>query len=84
MVNLPFKYNIGDVINMRVTEEAGVKALELEFRFARYVLVMDDEAKMKELVELLVGKLVWPEKKVEHRKTKLPTFYVQGDKGEKK
>jgi len=71
---------------MRVTEEAGVKTLELEFRFARYVLVMDDETKTKEFVELILGKIVWPEKKVEQRKTKLPSFYAQkqGDKGEKK
>jgi hypothetical protein len=80
-MHIPFKYKLSDLVRMDILDIGGVKVLELEFRFARYQLILDDEEKTKQLVELFTGKIVWPDKgEKEKKEVQLPRFYSKGGK----
>jgi len=82
-MGVPFTYRMSDLVEMWISEEQGVKIIELEFKFARYRLFLDDEEKTKAFIEMLMGKIVWPEKEVaEKTKVKMPTFYHKQPKGD--
>lgn len=75
---IAFQYKLSDLVEMWISEEGGVKIIELEFKFARYRLFLDDEAKTKAFMELLMGKIIWPEKEVKEKpKVKMPHFYAK-------
>jgi hypothetical protein len=75
-MNVPFEYKLSEMINASVQEAIdGTKVIELEFRFARYRLVLDDPEKTQKLMELFLGKIVWPDKEEVQADTKLPRFY---------
>ena len=77
---MPFRYRLSDIVKMDIVEEKGVKVIELEFRFARYQLILDDEENSKKLIEMIIGKIVWPKKEVEEKTAvKMPRFYSKGD-----
>lgn len=81
MNKTPFKYALSNIVKMDIIEESGVKIIDLEFKFARYQLVLDDPEQTKKLIELIVGKIVWPEKKkVEQEKVKMPSFSYKSER----
>jgi hypothetical protein len=76
-----FRYPMSSVVKMDVVEEKGVKVIELEFKFAKYQLILDDETNTKKFIELIMGKVIWPEKeKSEKENVKLPKFYQGPEK----
>jgi hypothetical protein len=75
----PLQYRISDVVHMRIDEDEhdGSPVIEMEFKFVRYRLVLDDPIHTEELrkmiAEILLTKPKEPGEKVE-----LPKFYRKG------
>jgi len=66
-------HRISDAIHLHTdTDKSGNPVIEIEFRFVRYMLVIDDKTKAEKLFELL--KQVLSKGGVEPKKD-LPPFY---------
>lgn len=76
---MPFEYRLSNLVDASVQEDInGMKVIELEFRFARYRLVLDDKEKTQKLMEMFLGKIVWPKEEQEKAPVKMPKFYNRG------
>lgn len=71
---MALQHKIGDAVNMRIDSEHGVPVIEIQFKFVRYRLVMDNEQwgwKLQELIEMTLNR----GKRVVEDTRKMPTFY---------
>jgi hypothetical protein len=73
---MAIELKVSRILEMQVVEEAGVKVIELQSQYARYRIHLDDPARNKMLVDMIVGDIVWPEepKKVDGP-VKMPKLY---------
>lgn len=72
-------HRVSDVINMRIDKDAkGYPVIELELRFIRYRLVIDDQKKGERLLGFLKGILEWKGDDEEVEKVERPKFYKSG------
>lgn len=77
---MAFEYHLSKAINITVRENVfEQKIIELEFKYVRFELTLDDEEKTKSLLQALTG-AVFKEQQQDDAKVKMPNLYKgEGD-----
>jgi hypothetical protein len=70
-------YKLSEVQDISLGEEAGAPVIILKMKYVRYVLVLDDDVKRKELIALLGGN-IFQKQGTTKSPVKLPRFYSGG------
>ena len=72
------QHKISDTVRMHIDREGKHPVIEIEFRFIRYRLMIDDIKWSKELLKL-IDEVSKPELQQKGEKVVLPSFYKQVD-----
>lgn len=71
---MPLQHKLSEAMTMRLdVDTSGTPVLEIEFKFIRYRLTLDDEEKISQMQDLL--KLVKPKQKNIKGEVTMPRFY---------
>lgn len=80
MKGMALTHAVSDIIHVKLDKtKQGFPVIEMEFKFVRYRLVIDDQAKGEQIKKLL-DDILDPAARVKGEKLELPKFY----KGNKK
>jgi hypothetical protein len=72
---MALNHKISDVLNIRTdTDDKGHRVIEMELKFIRYRLIIDDFSKAEELSDTLVS-ILSEDKESKKQKQQLPKFY---------
>jgi len=73
-------HSVSDIIHIKLDKnKQGFPVIEMEFKFVRYRLVIDDQKKGQEIKDLL-EEILNPAERVQGEKNELPQFYKRGKK----
>ena len=73
-------HHVSDAINMRIEKDGqGWPVIEIEFKFVRYRLVIDDQVKGQKLKDL-IDTVLNPASRTKTEKQGLPQFYKDVEK----
>ena len=76
----PLQYKLSDAVTMHIDRDpSNFPVIEIEFKFVRYRLVIDDEQKASELQQLIL-EILSNKPKPKTEEVRLPQFYSKGGK----
>lgn len=70
---------MSEVTNLELKDEAGQKIFELQTKFVRYQLILDDDTRLEELIVALGGTLI-PKPKAAKPVVRIPKLYSRDRK----
>jgi hypothetical protein len=71
---MPLKYKISDAINMFIDSDANNPLVEIEFKFVRYQLILDDPVKAAQLATL-IREILSKKPQPKGEEMRMPKFY---------
>jgi hypothetical protein len=78
--NFALAYKISDAISMKVEDAGGVPVVEIEFKFIRYRMLIDDEVKSKQLIQMIQDALAFNVDKAPEP-VKIPNLFMRKKEG---
>lgn len=74
MNNIPVQHRISEAMRMAIDHHEGFPVVEIEFKFFRYRLIIDDKENGEKLQKMLV-EILKDQKEMKGDEIQLPKFY---------
>ena len=79
-MTIALTHNVSDTIHIKLEKnKQGYPVIEMEFKFVRYRLVVDDQKKGEKIKELL-DEILNPDSREEGERMEIPKFYKRDKK----
>lgn len=69
---MAFRYKLSEIIGIDVIEEGNIQIIDLQMKYMRYQLIIDDEQRKQELIKVLES--LTSKKPKEQPQLKMPKF----------
>lgn len=69
---MAFRYKLSEIIGIDVIEEGNIQIIDLQMKYMRYQLIIDDEQRKQELIKVLES--LTSKKPKEKPQPKMPSF----------